>query len=155
MKRLVKSMDKTIKKISFQINLSGNKKNKFLIFFFIFLVIFTLSCSKNNTDSNDIKSSSSENSYEVTFIELGSVQCVPCRMMQPIMEEIKRDYKGKVNVLFYDVWTPSGRPYATKYRIRVIPTQIFLDKNGNEYYRHEGYFPKEQLIKIIELKLKK
>ena len=71
-------------------------------------------------------------------------------MMQPIMEEIEKEYKDQVKVVFHDVWTKEGNPYAIKYKIRVIPTQIFLDKSGKEYFRHEGYFPKEKLVKILE-----
>ncbi len=87
---------------------------------------------------------------KVTFIELGSVNCVPCKMMQPIMKEIEKEYAGQVRVIFYDVWTEAGRPYAQQYRIRVIPTQVFLDAQGKEYFRHEGYFPKEELVKVLQ-----
>ncbi|RPJ03622.1 MAG: thioredoxin [Spirochaetaceae bacterium] len=89
---------------------------------------------------------------KITFIELGSVNCVPCKMMQPIMREIGQEYAGQVKVVFHDVWTPAGEPFARTYRIRVIPTQVFLDANGKEYYRHEGFFPKEELIKILQQK---
>ena len=88
---------------------------------------------------------------KVTFIELGSVGCVPCRMMQPIMDDVEREYPGQVKVVFYDVWTPEGRPYAGKYGIRAIPTQVFLDKDGKEYFRRTGYFPKEELVKILKM----
>ena len=87
---------------------------------------------------------------KVTFIELGSIKCIPCKMMQPIMNEIEEEYKGQVKVVFYDVWTSEGKPYAQKYGIRVIPTQVFLDKNGNEYFRHEGFFAKDELVKILK-----
>lgn len=89
---------------------------------------------------------------KVTFIELGSVNCVPCKMMKSVMEEIEKEYGGQVKVVFHDVWTEAGKPYAQQYSIRVIPTQVFLDKDGNEYYRHQGYFPKEELVKILEMK---
>jgi thioredoxin 1 len=88
----------------------------------------------------------------VTFVEIGSVRCSPCKRMQPIMKEIEEECAGKVKVVFYDVWTPEGKPYGQKYGIRVIPTQVFLDKDGKEYYRHEGYFPKEELIKVLKMK---
>lgn len=88
--------------------------------------------------------------FKVTFVELGSVKCIPCKKMQPIMKEIEEEYSDQVKVIFHDVWTPDGKTYGMKYRIRVIPTQIFLDKNGNEYFRHEGFFPKEELIKVLE-----
>jgi thioredoxin 1 len=90
--------------------------------------------------------------FKVTFIELGSVRCIPCKKMQPIMEEIKKEYEGQVNVVFYDVWTDEGKPFAYKYKIRLIPTQVFLDRDGNEYYRHEGFFPKEELVKVLKEK---
>ena len=87
----------------------------------------------------------------VTFIELGSIKCIPCKMMQPIMEEIEKEYPEQVKVVFHDVWSEEGRHYAEKYKIRLIPTQVFLDKNDNEYFRHEGFFPKDDLIKILEM----
>lgn len=93
-----------------------------------------------------------EATIKVTFIELGSIKCIPCKMMQPIMDEIAREYKGQVKVVFYDVWTTEGRPYAEKYGIRGIPTQVFLDKNGEEFHRHHGFFPKEELIKVLKLR---
>ena len=86
----------------------------------------------------------------VTFVEIGAARCIPCKMMQPIMKEIAEEYKGQVNVVFHDVWTQQGKADAGKYYIRVIPTQVFLDKNGKEYYRHEGYFPKEGVVEVIK-----
>lgn len=86
-----------------------------------------------------------------TFIEIGAAKCIPCRAMQPIMKEVAEKYKGQVKVVFHDVWTPQGRIDGMKYNIRVIPTQVFLDKNGKEYFRHEGYFPKEELIKVLKI----
>jgi thioredoxin 1 len=86
----------------------------------------------------------------VTFIEIGSVNCIPCRMMQPVMRQIEQKYGGHVKLIFYDVWTPGGRPYAQKYGIQAIPTQVFLDRNGREYYRHIGYFPFEEVEQVLK-----
>ncbi len=85
----------------------------------------------------------------VTFIELGSVRCIPCQKMQVVMKSVGKKYGKQINTIFYDVWTKEGKPYANTYKINLIPTQIFLDKNGKEYFRHEGYFPEEELIKIL------
>ena len=87
----------------------------------------------------------------VTFVEIGSVNCIPCRAMQPIMKAVEEEYKGQVKIVFHDVWTPKGKTDAAKYNIRVIPTQVFLDKGGNEYYRHEGYFPKDGVVQVIKM----
>jgi len=90
--------------------------------------------------------------YKVVFIELGSVKCVPCKMMMPIMEEVEEKYGDEVKVIFHDVWTAEGRPYAKKYGIRGIPTQVFLDENGKEFHRHVGFYPKEQLFEVLKKK---
>lgn len=92
---------------------------------------------------------------EVTFIELGSVNCIPCRMMQPVMKQVEQKYGAKVKVVFHDVWTPQGEGYGRQYRIRTIPTQVFLDKTGREYARHEGFFDFQSLDKVIQQKVKK
>ena len=107
--------------------------------------------TKKVQTSKPVDKISEKQKIKVTFVELGSVGCIPCKMMQPIMKEIEEEYKDQVKVIFYDVWTGEGRPYAEKYKIRLIPTQVFLDKNGKEYFRHEGFFPKEELVKILEM----
>jgi thioredoxin 1 len=89
---------------------------------------------------------------KVTFIELGSVNCIPCKMMQPVMKSIEKKYGDQVKVIFYDVWTQEQRPYAEKYGIKLIPTQIFLDKNGKEFHRHEGFYPEAEVDKILQSK---
>jgi len=89
---------------------------------------------------------------KVTFVELGSVRCIPCKMMQPIMKEIEEKYSDEVKVIFYDVWTDAGRPYAEKYQVRAIPTQVFLDENGKEFFRHVGFFPREELFEVLKNK---
>lgn len=129
---------------------------KLLLLMITLLLIFSCGTKSEDTSKNNEvskKNNNSQNKYQVTFIELGSVNCVPCKMMQPIMREIEHEYAGRVNVVFHDVWTHEGKPYAQEYGIRVIPTQVFLDANGVEYYRHEGFFPKEELVKVLEMKL--
>lgn len=89
---------------------------------------------------------------KVTFVEIGSVNCIPCKAMQPIMKEVEEEYKGQVKIIFHDVWTEKGKADAMKYNIRVIPTQVFLDKNGKEYFRHEGYYPKADVVRVIKMR---
>ena len=120
----------------------------------IFLIlIFIASCSDSKNTGSDNKSAALQNpaEYKVTFIELGSVNCVPCRMMQPVMDNIRKKYSDQVNVVFYDVWTEKDKHYAGEYGIRAIPTQVFLDSSGKEYFRHEGFFPEEELIEILKI----
>ncbi len=108
--------------------------------------------AREPSDASTIPASAVKEEILVTFVEIGSLNCIPCKMMQPIMEEIEREYRGQVKVVFHDVWTANGRPYGIKYGIRVIPTQVFLDKDGREYFRHEGFFPKEEVVRVLKMK---
>ena len=88
--------------------------------------------------------------HKVTFIELGADKCIPCKAMQPVMREIAQEYKGSIQVVFYDVWkTPK---YAKNYGIRMIPTQVFIDKKGEELFRHVGFFAKKDILKMLKEK---
>ncbi len=95
--------------------------------------------------------SAKENADEksVTFVELGSRKCIPCKMMQPVMGSIEKDYAGKVKVIFYDVWTDEGKPYGKQYGIQAIPTQVFLDKDGNEFFRHTGFLAENKIVELL------
>ncbi len=104
-----------------------------------------------SADCRDALAQVSSAEVRVTFVEIGSVNCIPCKAMQPIMKEVEEEYKGRVKIVFHDVWTPKGKMDAAKYNIRVIPTQVFLDKDGKEYFRHEGYYPKADVVKVIKM----
>jgi thioredoxin 1 len=103
-----------------------------------------------SADCRNVLAQTPSDAVKVTFVEIGSVNCIPCKAMQPIMKAVEEEYKGQVKIVFHDVWTPKGKADAMKYNIRVIPTQVFLDKNGKEYFRHEGYFPKADVVRVIK-----
>ena len=86
--------------------------------------------------------------YVVTFIELGADRCIPCKQMQPIMKEIAQTFPDRVQVIFYDVWK-DPEP-ARKYKIQLIPTQVFVDQKGEEIFRHVGLFPKEEILELLK-----
>jgi len=105
-----------------------------------------------------VGSLSGQSKPNVTFVELGSVNCIPCKKMQPVMKAIEEKYSDQVKVIFYDVWTAEQNPYADKYKIKLIPTQVFLDENGKEFFRHEGFYPEKEIDKLLQgkgLKVKK
>jgi thioredoxin 1 len=78
------------------------------------------------------------------LLDLGADKCIPCKMMFPVLDDLKKGYKGRLAVQFIDVWkNPSAKD---KYKIKMIPTQIFYDAKGKEVFRHEGYFPKEDIL---------
>jgi len=91
--------------------------------------------------------------YQVYFLEIGSVNCIPCKMMQPIMKDIEDEYKGIVKVEFHDLMV--DKEIGPKYRIRVMPTQVFLDADKKEFFRHEEFYPKEELKRMLDNYLNK
>ena len=89
---------------------------------------------------------------KITFIELGSVNCIPCKKMQPIMKSLEKKYGEQLKVIFYDVWKKEHKDKSEKYGIKLIPTQIFQDENGKEIHRHEGYYPEADIDKFLQSK---
>ncbi len=79
------------------------------------------------------------------LLDLGADKCVPCRMMAPILAELRRDYEGRFDVRFIDVW--KDRPRAAQYGIRLIPTQIFYDADGRELTRHQGFLSRADILR--------
>ncbi len=78
------------------------------------------------------------------LIDLGAGKCIPCKMMAPILEQLKTEFAGTLEVEFIDVWK---NPDAGKqYGIKMIPTQIFHDASGKELFRHIGFFAKDDIL---------
>ena len=78
------------------------------------------------------------------LLDLGATKCIPCKKMMPILESMKEEYKGRLDVEFIDVWEHTNA--SRKYGIKLIPTQIFFDAQGKELFRHEGFFSKEDIL---------
>ncbi|MDO8543422.1 MAG: organomercurial lyase [Opitutaceae bacterium] len=79
------------------------------------------------------------------LVDLGADKCIPCKMMAPILAELKKEHAGRLDVVFIDVWKNSDA--GKQYGIRVIPTQIFYDASGKERFRHEGFISKQDIVK--------
>ena len=121
------------------------------------LLTFAFACSGQEIDTTKVEGSQKLNMDKsdtlkpmITFVELGSVNCIPCRKMQPVMKAIEEKYGEQIEVIFYDVWKADQRKYVEEYDIRLIPTQVFLDKDGKEIFRHEGFFPEESIDKFLK-----
>jgi len=78
------------------------------------------------------------------LVDLGAGKCIPCKQMAPILEELKKEYAGRMEVEFIDVWKNADAGKA--HGIEVIPTQIFYDAGGKELFRHVGFFGKEDIL---------
>ena len=120
---------------------------------YIVLAVLMFSCGKKEVTGlkqDGIVSTNEQNikKAKITFVELGSVNCIPCRQMQPVMKSIEEKFGDQVEVVFHDVW--KDKAPAQKYGIQLIPTQVFLDENGKEFFRHEGFYAEEEIIKLFE-----
>ena len=88
-----------------------------------------------------------------SLVDFGADGCRPCDMMTPILESLRKDYAGRVNVLFVHV--RKEQILAARYGVQSIPVQVFFDRDGNEVFRHVGFFPKDQITaKLAEMGVK-
>ncbi len=78
------------------------------------------------------------------LVDLGAGQCIPCKKMAPILEELREAYKGRFDVVVLDISEDSS--VAERYAVSTIPTQIFYDAEGKERFRHEGFFSREEIL---------
>lgn len=82
-----------------------------------------------------------------TLVEFGATGCVPCDMMQPILEKLKTAHAGRLNVVFVHVG--EEKVLAARHGIRAIPVQVFFDREGKEFFRHEGFFPEAEVNRVL------
>jgi thioredoxin 1 len=78
------------------------------------------------------------------LVDLGADKCIPCKMMAPVLNELKKEYEGRMEVEFIDVWKNADAGKA--YKLNLIPTQIFFNAAGKELFRHEGFFSKKDIL---------
>jgi len=123
--------------------------------FFSILLLLLIGCGQSDESSQTAANITSGPALEVTpgqvpvkgmitMVDLGADKCVPCKMMAPILEELKKEYRGRVAIIFLDVWKDSSP--AKRFGIRAIPTQIFFDLHGKEVFRHIGFMSKEAIV---------
>ncbi len=78
------------------------------------------------------------------LVDLGSTTCIPCKMMTPVLDELEKEYAGRMQVEFINV---NENPDAAKpFAIKLIPTQVFIDASGKELWRHEGFIAKQDIL---------
>jgi thioredoxin 1 len=87
----------------------------------------------------------------VTLVDLGAKTCIPCKMMAPILEELKAEYQGRAEVIFIDV---HEKPEMSKpFGVMAIPSQVLYDRQGKEVFRHVGFLGKQELKEQLDRSL--
>mgnify|MGYP004003920649 FL=1 len=140
--------------------------NIFFVIFSIALIVFLFSqkkklnetitrisiehpSSKDSIQKNLIteKYNYSNNSkdFDLSFLEFGAKGCISCYKMEKVMEEVQDKYPTSVYVEFIDMRTDSGKMMGKYFNVYAIPSQVLLDKNGKEYFRHTGFLSFEDL----------
>lgn len=107
-------------------------------------VAAAVALKQRRNESKDPATASGARAAVPRLVDLGAGKCIPCKQMAPILEGLKREYAGRMEVEFIDVWK---NPDAGKaYGVEMIPTQIFYDASGTELFRHTGFYGKEDIL---------
>jgi len=118
--------------------------------FAVLVVLFLLSSSSCSNAAGDIDGVLNKAKAEgkIVMLELGSVGCIPCEQMKPVMQKLRDTYQGKLEVIFIDVRVDNrtGRRFGAN----MIPTQVFLDKTGKEFHRHVGFYSYEEIAPVLK-----
>jgi thioredoxin 1 len=82
------------------------------------------------------------------LLDFGAGICIPCKKMEPILQELSDEYKGRVIIRMVEVHDEKELTQANG--IQMIPTQIFFDSKNQRVFRHQGFMDKEQIKNVFE-----
>jgi len=82
------------------------------------------------------------------LVDFGSNKCIPCRQLRPILKEVEKEMARKAHILVIDVYN-FGK-LARERRIQLIPTLVFFDSSGKEFFRHMGVWDKDSIVKKLK-----
>jgi thioredoxin 1 len=102
---------------------------------------------KQNVLARDNPVDRARTSGKPTMVEFGATGCVPCDMMQPVLENLKKKYWDRLNIVFVHVG--EEQILGARYNITSIPVQAFFDKTGKEVFRHTGFYPQAEVEKKL------
>ncbi len=86
------------------------------------------------------------NQDKPVLVDFFAEWCGPCKMMSPILKEVKSTLGDKVSIIKIDV--DKNQSLAAKYQVRGVPTLI-LYKSGKQVWRQSGAVQKNELVSII------
>ncbi|MFA6617729.1 MAG: thioredoxin family protein [Candidatus Neomarinimicrobiota bacterium] len=126
------------------------KRSKLLALLVVAILAFTLlmsACSGKKADAGPKKASSvTMNEKLPKMVDFWSPTCPPCRQMMPILAELEEEYAHAFKLVKVDTSKPENRDLAMQNQIQYIPTQIFYDENGEQLFRHVGFYSKEDIL---------
>lgn len=129
---------------------SRNVLNTYVSKLSISQVTETAKDSLNTTINKTFNYTQNGKPYRITFLEFGAKGCSACRKMEDVMTEVKTKYPDKVNVIFLNILIPENQPMSQYFGIAQIPTQVLLNEQGKEFFRHLGFYSFEELTKEFQ-----
>ena len=114
-----------------------------IIAMLLLMILISSFCFAEETANDSIV-----NQPKITFLELGSLTCIPCKQMKKVLESVSEKYGDQIEIIFHDV--KKEKDIAKKFKVRMIPTQVFLDADGKEIHRHIGFYPEAQIDEFLQ-----
>jgi thioredoxin 1 len=84
------------------------------------------------------------------MVDLGRGQCTPCKMMVPVLEELKRTYTGIIDIEYINIAQNPGAMQKLGLPVRAVPFQAFYDASGKIVKRHYGYMSREEILQAFK-----
>ena len=111
--------------------------------------IALISCNKQSNPSPAARPAVTNSATaKIKFLEIGSDKCIPCKQMKVVTENIVKKYGDELAFEFIDINIDENA--TEKYKVQLIPTQIFYNPKGVEIFRHVGYFPEEKIDSLLQ-----
>lgn len=89
---------------------------------------------------------------KVTYIEISDRGCYVCQRMDPIIDEIEKQYGNDINITTYSGISEGTADIIKKYNIKKFPANIFLDETGAVFFRHEGLLDVQAIKGVLKTK---
>jgi thioredoxin 1 len=112
------------------------------------VLMLTLSTACSSAEDIDALLNKAKAEGKIVMLELGSVGCIPCEQMKPVMQKLRDSYQGKLDVIFVDV--RKDHETARRFNVHIIPVQVFLDRTGKEFHRHMGFYSYEEIVPVLK-----
>ena len=85
----------------------------------------------------------------LVFVDFFATWCGPCKMMKPILEELKKSVGDQFTILKIDIDSPVNRQLVNSYQVQAVPT-LMLFKAGKMVWRQSGAMQATQIRQVIE-----
>ncbi len=109
-------------------------------------ILLLAACSQAGTLDSALSAAKQEG--KVVMLELGSVGCIACEQMKPVMSKLSETHKGRLEVIFVDV--KEDPETGRRFGVYMIPVQVFLDKSGKEFHRHVGFYAYDDIAAMLK-----